>query len=154
MQISKKLNILVLALGLIAVTGTSVWADAGDIGYRQKVMKAVGGHMGAMASILKGQGGSMKDIAVHAGAMAELARISQSVFPDDSTSMEGKTQALDAIWDKPDAFAKVNKAFQMEAEKLAKLAKGGDKGAIAAQLGALGKNGCKACHTDFREKKK
>lgn len=154
MQISKVLGISILAFGLIAVTSASVSADSGDIKYRQKVMQAVGGHMGAMATILKGQGGDMKNFAAHAEGMAALAKIAQSVYPKDSSKMEGKTEALDSIWDKPAEFAKVNMAFLAEAEKLAAAAKTGDKGAIGAQLGALGKNGCKACHTDFREKKK
>jgi cytochrome c556 len=66
--------------------------------------------------------------------------------------MDGKTEAKMAIWEKPEDFKKVLMSFVAEADKLAEVAKGGDKGAIGAQLGALGKNGCKACHDGFREK--
>ncbi len=141
-----------LALGLMAGTAASTFAGPGDITYRQKVMGAVGGHMGAMSTIIKGQGGDMKHFAMHADAMAALARMSQTVFPKDSSSMEGKTDALDAIWEKPEHFAKVRADFVVYADKLAAAAKSGDKGAMAAAIGELGKNGCKACHTDYKKK--
>ncbi len=141
-----------LALGLMAGTAASTFAGPGDITYRQKVMGAVGGHMGAMSTIIKGQGGDMKHFAMHADAMAALARMAQSVFPKDSTQMEGKTKALDAIWEKTADFAKVRDNFVVYADKLAAAAKGGDKAAIGAALGELGKNSCKACHTDYKGK--
>ena len=123
------------------------------IKYRKAVMKAVGGHMGAMGSILK-EGDGLGSIADHAAAMAALAKITAAeAFPQKSGPMDGETEALPAIWEKPDDFKKVTMAFVAEAEKLAEVAKGGDKAAIGAQLGALGKNGCKACHDDFRQKK-
>ena len=43
-------------------------------------------------------------------------------------------------------------AFVAETEKLAAAAKTGDKAAIGAQIGAVGKNTCKACHDGFKEK--
>ena len=153
MKTVKLLGATTLALGIVAATAGTVFAGPGDITYRQKVMGAVGGHMGAMATIIKGQGGSMKDFAMHADAMAGLARAAQGAFPKDSTKMEGKTEALDAIWEKPQEFAKVSKDFLVYAEKLAAAAKGGDKAAMGAAMGELGKNACKACHTSFREKK-
>ena len=67
--------------------------------------------------------------------------------------MDGETEATMAIWEKPEDFKKVTMAFIAESEKLAQVAGSGDKAAIGAQLGALGKNACKACHDDFREKK-
>jgi len=152
MKFSKIVAVGVLALGMAGVAASDAAADAGDITYRQKVMQAVGGHMGAMSTILKGQGGDMANFAVHADGMAALAKVSQGVFPKDSTQMEGKTKALDAIWEKPDAFKKVLADFIVYADKLAAAAKGGDKGAIAAAVGELGKNSCKGCHSDFKGK--
>lgn len=152
MKVAKLLSVSVLALGVLAITAGDVFAGPGDITYRKKVMQSVGGHMGAMSTIIKGQGGDMKHFAMHADAMAALARMSQTVFPKDSSSMEGKTDALDAIWEKPEHFAKVRADFVVYADKLAAAAKSGDKGAMAAAIGELGKNGCKACHTDYKKK--
>jgi len=142
-----------IAAGLLVTSAGAAFAGEDAITYRKSVMKAVGGHMKSMALIVKGKAGDMKDIAAHASAMAGLAHASATSFPDDSTPLDGKTEALPAVWDKPEDFKKVSMAFITEAEKLAAAAKTGDKGAIGAQLGALGKNACKACHDDFREKK-
>lgn len=130
----------------------SAHADEGAIKYRQAVMKAVGGHMGAMGGILKGEGGEMGHFQAHASAMADLAEISPDIFPEESDKMAGDTKAKMEIWEKPDEFKKVVAAFQDRAKALESAAESGDKGKIAEALGALGKNACKACHDDFREK--
>ena len=154
MQFSKKLVIATCAAILAGMVVGTAEAGKGDIKYRQALMKAVGGHMGAMKSILKGEGGKKESLAGHAAAMAGLARASMTAFPKDSSKMEGPTRALDAIWEKPGDFAKVSKSFIVEADKLAALAKKGDMKGAAKQIGALGKNACGACHKPFREKKK
>lgn len=154
----KSLKALGLALGVIALSmtlvSTAIAGGAEDINYRQKIMKAVGGHMGAMASIAKGKSGRPSDFAGHAHAMAELAKISIHVFPKGSGPSAGKTGVLDTVWQKPDEFKAVAKAFVTESAKLAKFAKRGDLKAAGKQLGALGKNACKACHDSFQQKKK
>lgn len=126
--------------------------EEGVIKHRQAVMKAVGGHMGAMAGILKKQVPFTKDLAVHADAMAGLAKIAARVFPEGSDF--GETRALEDIWKKPEEFAKVVQAFITESEKLAKVSKSGDINAFGAQFKAMGKNACGTCHKAFREKKK
>lgn len=148
----KKTLFSVIAAGVIVSSAGIAAASEDDITYRKSVMKAVGGHMKSIALIVKGQAGDMKDIASHATAMAGLAKATATAFPEGSSPMDGKTEALMAVWEKPDEFKQVTMAFIAETEKLAEAAKSGDKGAIGAQLGALGKNGCKACHDNFREK--
>ena len=137
---------------MAAASPVSFASGEAAIKYRKAVMKAVGGHMGSMGETLK-NGDSLGAVAQHAAAMADLAKMSADVFPENSGPLDGKTEALPAIWDKPEDFKKVTMAFVAEAEKLAAVAKTGDKAAIGAQLGALGKNACKACHDDYREKK-
>jgi len=132
---------LVLAIGIGAASAD----DEGAIKHRQAVMKAVGGNMGAMVAILKGQVGFMEDMPLHARAMNELAQISAKVFPEGSDF--GETDALEAIWEKPEDFKKAVQAFQVAAGALNKVAGSGDRGAI----GNLGKS-CKGCHDDFRKK--
>lgn len=126
--------------------------EDGAIKHRQAVMKAVGGHMGAMSAILKKQVPFTKDLGVHASAMAELAKIAARIFPEGSDF--GETRAKEDIWAKPKEFAKVVQAFITESEKLAKVAKTSDINAFNAQFKAMGKNACGACHKPFREKKK
>ncbi len=142
----------VAAAGLILASATTVFASEDDITYRKSVMKSIGGHMKAMSTILKTDAGDIKDMPTHANGMASLAKIAANVFPEKSGPMDGKTEAKMAIWEKPEDFKKVMMAFIAETEKLAAIAGSGDKGAIGAQLGAVGKNGCKACHDNFKEK--
>lgn len=144
---------LAAVVALVAGIAATASAGEGDIAYRQKVMSAVSGHMGAMVLILKGQGGDKADLAGHAHAMAELAKIVTHIFPEGSGPMDGKTAAKKEIWEKPTEFKAITEAFVRESAKLAKVAKTGDMAAFGAQIGALGKNACGACHKPFRQKK-
>ena len=126
--------------------------EEGIIKHRQAVMKAVGGHMGAMAAILKGKVKFTGDLKTHARAMADLAGIAARVFPEGSDF--GDTRALEDIWKKPKEFQKVLEAFKAESAKLVKIADGGDVKAFTDQFKALGKNACGTCHKAFREKTK
>lgn len=139
---------LLLSLGVLPATAQ----EEGIIKHRKAVMKAVGGHMGAMSAILKGQVPFKKDAAVHARAMADLAKIAERVFPEGSDF--GATRAKEEIWKKPKDFKKLIDAFKAESAKLAVISKTGDMKAFGAQFKVLGKNACGACHKQFREKKK
>ena len=142
------------ALGL-SVFSTNFDAQAQDpavenaIKYRQSVMKAVGGNMGAMVGIMKGAG-DKTNLAVHAEAMADLSKIAQTLFPAGSDF--GETAALPVIWEKTDDFAAAIKKFQDAAGVVAEAAKGGDMAAFGAAFNGLGES-CKNCHENFREKK-
>ncbi|NQV82698.1 MAG: cytochrome c [Rhodospirillales bacterium] len=143
----------VLIFVLLAFSGLPVLAqEEGPIKHRQSVMKAVGGHMGAMAAILKGQVPFKGDLKAHANAMAALAKIAARAFPEGSDF--GETRAKADIWSKPKEFATVVQAFITESAKLAKVAEGGDMAAFGAQFKAMGENACGACHKAFREKQK
>lgn len=126
--------------------------DAGAIKYRKSVMDAIGGHMGAMGTILKGEGGKMEDFRVHAHALADLSQMVPHIFPQGSDKMGGDTKAKMKIWDEPAEFQKVVMTLQEKAKALAVAADTGDKGKIAEALGALGKNACKACHDSYKDK--
>ena len=151
----KSCTIFSIAIAATVLIGASTLsAGEDDIKYRKAAMKAVGDHMTAIATILKTDAGDMKDIAIHANAMAGLAKITATSFPEGSGPMDGKTETKMDVWEKPEEFKKVTMAFIAEADRLVAAAGTGDKSAIGAQLGALGKNGCKACHDGFREKNK
>lgn len=60
------------------------------------------------------------------------------------------TRALPKIWEDWQGFQAAATALQTEAAKLATVAAGGDKNAIAAQFGMVGKLGCGGCHKPFR----
>jgi len=136
--------------GLIAVP--AIAQEDGAIKHRQTVMKSIGGHMGAMAGILKGQANYPDGLKIHSRAIADLAKVAAYLFPKGSDF--GETQAKEEIWSKPEDFKKVVQVFQVESAKLAKIAEGGDIKAFEAQMKAMGTDACGACHKTFREKKK
>lgn len=144
-------TLIIAVFGLVAVPASA--QEEGAIKYRKALMKAVGGHMGAMAGMVKGQvKGSKQAREVHAHAMRELAKITADAFPEGSDF--GETRALPEIWSKPDDFKKAIDVFLAEATKLAEVSHTGDEGAFKQQFGAMGKNACGGCHKLFREKKK
>ena len=137
----------VLGVGLV---GTALADGAANIKYRQNHMKAMGGHMGALAAIIKGQAGSKEHVAGHAKAIAAIGIMIQDLFPADSA--KGETAAKPEIWSKPDDFRKAAAAFTAASAKLGEAA-GGDMDAVKAAFGGAGK-ACGGCHKPFRAKKK
>lgn len=131
------------AMALAAPAG----ADEAMIKYRQAVMQAIGGNTSGLAAVVKGDVPFADNVAIHTKAIGELAPVAAKVFPKDSAS--GPTEALPAIWEKPDQFAKAMAAFQTAAATVAKA--GNDRAAAGAALGDLAK-ACKNCHDDFKKK--
>jgi cytochrome c556 len=137
------------ALGLGLATGPAS-ANEAAVKYRQAVMKALGGHMGSVVAIVKGQVPNKDDLEGHAQAIAAIGEMAEGLFPEDS--MEGAdTRALPDIWNKPEDFAKAVSAFESASANFAEAAGGGDMAAVGAALGQLGQS-CGGCHKPFRGK--
>ncbi|MEK9671108.1 MAG: cytochrome c [Rhodospirillaceae bacterium] len=147
-------KIFAAALGAVVLAGPALADGKGEIDYRKNLMKAVGGHMKALVAIAKGQTANKGDMKIHADAMIGLSKAAANAFPEGSDSLAAPTETLDKVWSDPAGFKKVVMAFQMESAKVATAAASGDTKVLAGALGGLGKNGCKACHDGFREKKK
>ncbi len=82
------LPLIFLVLGALPAQAQA--QEEGAIKYRKAVMKAVGGHMGAMAGIVKGKvKGSKKEMEVLSHAMRDLARITPLIFPEGAGSLRG-----------------------------------------------------------------
>jgi cytochrome c556 len=74
----------------------------------------------------------------------------EGLFPAGTSTEDGfKTEALPAIWQKPEEFKAASQKLVDESAKLASLAGGGDKVAVSAQAMATG-GACKNCHDQFR----
>ena len=138
-----------LALVTAAVSATAN-ADEKDIKYRQAVMKALGGHMGSIGAIAKGEVGHTKHMFGHATAINAIAAMASDIFPKGSGG--DKTRAKDEIWQNMGDFNKALSAFQAASAKLLEAANSGDKAAVGAALGGVGKS-CGGCHKPFRKKK-
>lgn len=141
----------VILLVAVVLFASQAFADAkADIAYREGVMMSVGGNMKAMVAILKGKV-HQNDFKFHARSLADLAEIVPTIFP--AGSGEGKTDALPAIWKKPDEFKKTVQRFVKAANNLADSSESGDMGKIGPAINELGK-ACKNCHDNFRKEHK
>ena len=148
---------IALCAGLVALAaaGSAPAADSPEnlVKYRQSVMKAIGGHTGAIASVVKGEASFGGHVANHARGIKEMSLLVKDIFPAGTGSDSVETRALPAIWAKQDDFKAAVAAFEDAAGKLVQAAESGDQGAVAAGLGDLGKS-CGGCHKPFRAEKK
>jgi len=137
---------LSLTLGFsIHVAAESSAEDAYE--YRESIMTALKGHAGAISKQIRGLAGEPAYAAKHARAIANLGTELHSVFQEGS-AVEG-SEALPAIWEKPEEFeAALNKAKEAMAA-LGDAADGGDLAQIGNAFMNVGK-ACKSCHEDFR----
>jgi cytochrome c556 len=141
-----KLTSLTLGLCILglAQTTTAV-ADEGAIDYRQHTMQAVGGHMQAAVDILRQKVAHSDHMIIHASALADLAKIAGSLFPEGSEGGD----ALPAIWEETEDFAQHLGAFREAADGFKAAAASADAAAIGEAFQGLGQS-CKSCHDDYR----
>ncbi len=121
---------------------------------RQAVMKAQGKDAGAVKAFIDDKSDLAAAQAAGAGLVTQIAKI-PTLFPNGTSmaDLPGKSYAKPVIWTEMDKFNAIAKTALTKAEALNAALKGGDKAAITAAFGDLGKNGCGACHEPYREKK-
>ena len=152
--------ILGLAAGIgLATAGSALAVDepVNIVKYRQSLMRANGGHMGMLAAIAKGEVSFAEEAMGHAHAIHQMSENVGRLFPEGTGKgeVDVETRALPKIWEEQDHFEEYVQNLQEESAKLVEVteAEPFDQAAFAQQLAALGKNGCSACHDDFREEK-
>lgn len=132
-----------LMLGLFhARTAT---ADEGAVDYRQHTLQAMGGHLQAAVDILRQKVPHGEHMVTHANAIADLAEIAPTLFPEGSQGGD----ALPAIWEQPEDFAERVNALREAAATFKAAAASGDSGAIGEAFQGLGQ-ACKNCHDNYR----
>lgn len=140
-------------LGTLSVTGLllgaalPVAADQGAIDYRQAVYKSIGGHMSGIAGILKREVPHTDDLAVHARGIADLAPLTEHLFPAESAN--GRTKARSAIWENSEDFASKRSDFMDAAAALGAVADA-EMNTYVEAFRTLGGT-CKACHDDYKD---
>lgn len=120
-------------------------ASEGEVSYRETTMKAIGGHMGAIVGIIRGEVPHTDHLATHASAMADLAEIAPTLFPESSKGGD----ALDAIWEDSEDFASKLNAFKEATAAFETAAESGERGEIMGAFRGVGQ-ACKGCHDDYR----
>src|SRR4051795_10730206 len=147
-------RMLLSPLAAVALTATAAIAadkDAkGVVAVRQNVMDANAGHVTAIKVILTEPPDRIGLVPAQAQAIADAAAAVPELFPKGSD--QPPSNALPAVWEKPDEFRAAAQKAQELAQKLAETARGGDVKATLAAFGALGKDGCGGCHETFRKK--
>ena len=131
---------------MILFVSVSTNADGrAEYKYREGVMQAIRGQIASIGAIARGQV-YQENLAMHARAMSDLARVLPDVFPEGSDV--GKSEALPAVWSDPegfsiqtDLFIEVTRAF-LEAVK--------NNGDVSGTLRRVQRS-CKSCHDGFRE---
>ena len=146
-----KKRLLGAGLSMMLCAGAVGAAETEDlIKYRQATMKAVGGHMGAIAAIVMGKVEYSDHLKYHASGMSMLSKTVGDVFP--SNSADGETDAKPEIWSNPGDFKMVVEKLETAASELMAAVDSGNQEEIGIKFKALG-GSCKACHDDFRVKR-
>lgn len=146
-----KFRTLAAAAALAVIgAGAVVAADEPQV-VRQEIMKKVGGAMGALAGIAKGEKPYDADVVkASLTTMSEAAKSFPDQFPAGSEA-GSETEASPKIWEAMDDFkAKAAKLGADADTVLASLP--ADQAAVGAALGTIGPN-CAGCHEVYRVKK-
>lgn len=143
---------ILTAAAMLAMVGAGavVAADEPQV-VRQEMMKKVGGAMGALSGIAKGEKPYDADIVkASLTTMSEVAKAFPEQFPAGSETGH-ETEASPKIWEAMDDFkAKSAKLGEDADAALASLP--ADQAAVGAALGVVGRN-CGGCHEVYRVKK-
>ena len=115
-------------------------------------------HWKPLAAYAKSGTGSLADVEKSARALVDLTKTIPAHFPKDTgrgNYPDKLTRALPAIWTDWEGFEKSAQRLADGSEKLARLAKEGDKDAVVTMIGSSGsyartKIGCAECHETFR----
>ena len=158
MDVKKLLSSAFLCGGLITSFASFAEGPHDDqIKARQAMFQLYAYHSGLLGDMAKGDVEYDAEIALEAAKNLEAAsKLGQSTFwpqgSDNSNSENARTRALPEIWESfPDILEKVD-GLQKAATALAAVA-GDGVDALKAGMGDVGQ-ACKACHQEFRAKKK
>lgn len=147
-----------MALGLAACSGGEASGDAGATGKaappvikeRHDNFEAIGAAFKAVRGELEKDAPDFALVAAKANDINGRAAKIPDHFPAGTSTEDGfDTEALPAIWQKPEEFKAAAAKLADESAKLASLAGGADKAAVSAQAKAMG-GACKGCHDQFR----
>jgi cytochrome c556 len=141
---------VIVALGAVGGAAFAQVKPETLVKQRQAAMTLQGKYFGPLGGMAQGKVPyDAKIVQRNAEYLHALSQMPWDGF-DPSTKGE-KSRALPAIWEQPGKVKEAIDRFQSEVGKLQQVSKGGDEGAIKAQIGAVGK-ACAGCHDNFREK--
>ncbi len=150
-----RLRTCIAAAAAVAAVAAGIGAASADghsenvIKYRQNVMRAIGGHTGAISAVVKGEVEFTGHVAAHADSLAAMAGSITEMFPQ-GTESGADTRAKAEIWQDWDDFVSAAGDLETATANLAQVVNGGgDAAAIGDAFGEVGK-ACGGCHRPFR----
>jgi cytochrome c556 len=121
-----------------------------SVKYRQSLMSGIGSNMGAIGDIMKNRLDLPGHIEVHAGEMADSAKLIAAAFKKNVSS--DATDAKAKIWKDWEKFENAIADLEKAARNLEAAASGSDSAAVGPAMKALG-DACGGCHKPFRRPK-
>lgn len=117
---------------------------------RQSVLTLMRANFGPLVGIARDEipydGPTVQKAAMR---LDQLAAMLEDAFRRDTRGTGVETEALDRIWEQPDAFAEKIATLEQRVDLLNQHARAGDEAAVKAAVGDVGK-ACGSCHDDFR----
>ena len=136
--------------GILSLSAQAQMKPEDAIKLRQSAMKLVNYNFGSIGAMVNDKKPYNKDEAIRNANRIEGLSSQPFEFFIAGTD-KGETKARPEIWKDNDKFRGLAEKMQVEAAKLAQVARTGDMAALKTQFGATGQ-ACKACHDDYREK--
>jgi len=157
-----KKKLLLALCGLSVLTSAAVFADGHSgphdksIKARQAMFQLYSYHIGVLSAMAKGDAEYNADIAMEvAKNLDAAANLGQSTFwpagSDNSNEDNARTRALPVIWETFPAIAEKAEGLQKATANL--VANAGTLDGLKGSVGDVGA-ACKACHDDYRAKRK
>jgi cytochrome c556 len=146
-----RITVVVVALLALAACGNPDTPAGRIADERHENFEKIGEAAKAVGDQLKEASPDLAKIQAAAATINGFAPQVAGWFPAGSGPDDGiKTDALQAVWEKPAEFKAAADQFVAEAAKFDAAAKAGDLAAIGAAMQALG-GSCKGCHDKFRK---
>lgn len=155
-KVLTRLAVCTLACAAIGTASAQSVEDA--IKFRQSGYAFMGWNMGKIKAQVVDDAVpfDQAQVAAAANAIAAIANSGMGALylpgSDKGTGWQ-ETRLKSEFFQEGDKVRKIAVNFVQQANKLQEVAAAGDKGAIAAQFGEVGK-ACKACHEDYRTEEK
>lgn len=147
---------LILAGTMLAAAGAasaqSIGKPEDQIRWRQSAYHTMAWNMGRIKANVEGTY-SKDQVVQAANVIAAIANSGMGALYGPGTDKgKGwkKTEVKPELFTDKEGVGKVAKAFNTEANEMAKVAATGDAAAVKAQFGKLGET-CKGCHEKYRE---
>jgi len=143
----------ILLAGVLAVGGAQAQQLTGDAAanaqkYQVNVMKAMGGQMALINSVMRNEVPFKGHVKEHAESVHGLAMTFGDLFGPGTEKVAGTKAKPEIIADK-DKVAGIIKMLQDESAKLVQVAATNDAAQIGPQLQKIGAQ-CAACHSAYR----